>query len=78
MLVDELRELTNNSKQYQEEYEEIVRKLKEVALGGLNEMKLMNGISNAVKARLRNEGLSITHKCGLEYGKPISYDLIQW
>lgn len=24
MLVDELRELTNNSKQYQEEYEEIV------------------------------------------------------
>ena len=26
MLVDELRELTNNSKQYQEEYEGIVRK----------------------------------------------------
>ena len=36
MLVDELRELTNNSKQYQEEYEEIVRKLKEIASGGLN------------------------------------------
>ena len=28
MLVDELRELTNNSKQYQEEYEDIVRKIK--------------------------------------------------
>ena len=26
MLVDELRELTNNSKQYQEEYEKIVKK----------------------------------------------------
>ena len=41
MLVDELRELTNNSKQYQEEYEEIVRKLKEIAAGGLSEMKVM-------------------------------------
>lgn len=28
MLVDELRELTNNSKQYQEEYEKIVKKIK--------------------------------------------------
>ena len=78
MLVDELRELTNNSKQYQEEYEEIVRKLREIALAGLNEMKVMGGISNAVKDRLRNEGLTITHKCDLEYGQPISYDLIQW
>ena len=43
MLVDELRELTNNSKQYQEEYEEIVKKLREVALGGLNEMKVIGG-----------------------------------
>ena len=56
MLVDELRELTNNSKQYQEEYEEIVRKLREVALCGLNEMKIMGGISNAVKDRLKREG----------------------
>ena len=56
MLVDELRELTNNSKQYQEEYERIVEKLKDVALEGLNEMKVMGGISNAVKDRLRNEG----------------------
>lgn len=78
MLVDELRELTNNSKQYQEEYEEIVRKLKEIATGGLNEMKLMGGISNAVKDRLKREGLSITHKCELAYGQPISYDLIEW
>ena len=78
MLVNELRELTNNSKQYQEEYEEIVRKLKEVALGGLNEMKIMGGISNAVKDRLKREGLSITHKCELAYGQPISYDLIEW
>ena len=34
MLVDELRELTNNSKQYQKEYEEIVKKLKDIALCG--------------------------------------------
>ena len=40
MLVDELRELTSNSKQYQEEYERIVEKLKEVAENGLNEMKI--------------------------------------
>ena len=78
MLVDELRELTSNSKQYQEEYEGIVKKLREIAAGGLNEMKLMGGISNAVKDRLRKEGLTITHKCDLEYGQPISYDLIQW
>ena len=78
MLVDELRELTNNSKQYQEEYEKIVRKLKEVALGGLNEMKVIGGISNVVKDRLRNEGLTVTHKCELTHGKSISYDLIEW
>ena len=78
MLVDELRELTNNSKQYQEEYEEIVKKLREVALGGLNEMKVIGGISNAVKDRLINEGLSVTHKCELTHGKSISYDLIEW
>ena len=78
MLVDELRELTNNSKQYQEEYEEIVKKWKEVALGGLNEMKVIGGISNAVKDRLRNEGLTVTHKCELTHGKSISYDLIEW
>ena len=77
MLVDELRELTNNSKQYQEEYEEIVKRLREVASGGLNEMKVFNGISNPVKDRLRNEGLTITHKCDLEYDLT-SYDLIQW
>ena len=78
MLVDELRELTNNSKQYQEEYEEIVRKLKEVAANGLNEMKVMGGISNAVKDRLKREGLTVTHKCELTHGKSISYDLIEW
>ena len=78
MLVDELRELTNNSKQYQEEYEGIVKKLREVALGGLNEMKVIGGISNAVKDRLRNEGLTVTHKCELTHGKSISYDLIEW
>ena len=77
MLVDELRELTNNSKQYQEEYEEIVRKLREIAAGGLNEMKVMGGISNAVKDRLRKEGLTITHKYNLDYDLT-TYDLIQW
>ena len=78
MLVDELRELTNNSKQYQEEYEEIVRKLREVALGGLNEMKVIGGISNAVKDRLEKEGLTVTHKCELRYNQPMSYDIIEW
>ena len=78
MLVDELRELTNNSKQYQEEYEEIVRKLREVALGGLNEMKVMGNISDITKDRLKREGLTVTHKCELAYGQSISYDLISW
>ena len=78
MLVDELRELTNNSKQYQEEYEEIVRKLREVALGGLNEMEVMGSISSVVKDRLRKEGLTVTHKRELAYGQPICYDLIEW
>ena len=50
MLVDELRELTNNSKQYQEEYEEIVKRLKEIALCGLNEITIMD-ISNVVRNR---------------------------
>ena len=77
MLVDELRELTNNSKQYQEEYEEIVKKLREIAAGGLNEMKVMGGISNAVRNRLEKDGLTITHKCNLDYDLT-SYDLIQW
>ena len=77
MLVDELRELTNNSKQYQEEYEEIVRKLREIALSGLDKMKVMGGISNAVKDRLRKEGLTITYKCNLDYDLT-SNDLIQW
>ena len=76
MLVDELRELTNNSKQYQEEYEEIVRKLREVALCGLNEMKVMD-MSKQVRSRLEDEGLTITHKCNLDYDLT-SYDLIQW
>ena len=76
MLVDELRELTNNSKQYQEEYEEIVRKLKEIASCGLNEMKVMD-MSKQVRSRLEDEGLTITHKCNLDYDLT-SYDLIQW
>ena len=78
MLRDELRELTNNSKQYQEEYEKIVRKLRDVATSGLNEMKIMGGISNAVKDRLRKEGLTVTHKCEFVYCQPMGYDLIKW
>ena len=78
MLVDELRELTNNSKPYQEEYERIVKKLREVALSGLNEMKVIGGISNITKDRLREEGLTVTHKTELTHGKSISYDLIEW
>ena len=78
MLVDELRELTNNSNQYQEEYEGIVRKLKEIALSGLNEMKVMGNISNITKDRLKREGLTVTHKTELIHGQPMGYDLIEW
>ena len=78
MLVDELRELTNNSKQYQEEYEKIVKKLREAALAGLNEMEVMGSISSVVKDRLRKEGLTITHKHKLRHTLLISYNLIEW
>ena len=77
MLVDELRELTNNSKQYQEEYEEIVRKLREMAANGFNEITIMD-VSNVVRNRLEEEGLTVTHKCELRYGQPMSYDIIKW
>ena len=78
MLVDELRELTNNSKQYQKEYEDIVKKLREVALGGLNEMKVMGNISDITKDRLKREGLTVTHKTELIHCQPMGYDLIEW
>ena len=77
MLVDELRELTNNSKQYQEEYEEIVRKLKDVAASGLNEVTIID-VSNVVRNRLEEEGLTVIHKCELAFGEPMSYDIIKW
>ena len=62
MLVDELRELTNNSKQYQKEYEDIVEKLKDVAASGLNEVTIID-VSNVVRNRLEEEGLTVIHKC---------------
>ena len=77
MLVDELRELTNNSKQYQEEYEEIVRKLREIAANGFNEITIMD-VSNVVRNRLEEEGLTVIHKCESAFGQPISYDIIKW
>ena len=77
MLVDELRELTNNSKQYQEEYEGIVKKLREVAAGGLNEVTIID-VSNVVRNRLEKEGLTVIHKCELAFGEPMSYDIIKW
>ena len=77
MLVDELRELTNNSKQYQEEYERIVEKLKDVAASGLNEVTIIN-VSNVVRNRLEEEGLTVIHKCESAFGQPISYDIIKW
>ena len=78
MLVDELRDLTNNSKQYQEEYEEIVKKLREIALSGLDKMKVMGNISDITKDRLKREGLTVTHKTELIHGQPMDYDLIEW
>ena len=77
MLVDELRELTNNSKQYQKEYEDIVRKLKEIAANGFNEITIMN-ISNVVRNKLEEEGLTVIHRCESAFGQPISYDIIKW
>ena len=77
MLVDELRELTNNSKQYQEEYEEIVRKLKEIAANGFNEITIMD-VSNVVRNRLEEEGLTVIHRCESAFGQPISYAIIKW
>ena len=77
MLVDELRELTNNSKQYQEEYEEIVRKLREMAANGFNEITIMD-VSNVVRNRLEEEGLTVIHRCESTFGQPISYDIIKW
>ena len=77
MLVDELRELTSNSKQYQEEYEEIVRKLKDAAASGLNEVTIIN-VSNVVRNRLEEEGLTVIHRCESAFSQPISYDIIKW
>lgn len=77
MLVDELRELTNNSKQYQEEYEEIVKRLRTAARSGLNEITIMD-ISNVVRNRLEEEGLTVIHKCEVAFGQPMSFDIIKW
>ena len=77
MLVDELRELTNNSKPYQEEYERIVKRLRKAARSGLNEITIMD-ISNVVRNRLEEEGLTVIHRCESAFGQPISYDIIKW
>ena len=77
MLVDELRKLTSNSKQYQEEYEEIVRKLRDAAASGLNEVTIID-VSNVVRNRLEEEGLTVIHKYESAFGQPISYDIIKW
>ena len=77
MLVDELRELTNNSKQYQEEYEDIVRKLREMAANGFNEITIMD-VSNVVRSKLEEEGLTVIHRCELAFGQQISYAIIKW
>ena len=77
MLVDELRELASNSKQYQEEYEEIVEKLREIAANGFNEITIMD-VSNVVRSKLEEEGLTVIHRCELAFGQQISYDIIKW
>ena len=77
MLVDELRKLTNNSKQYQEEYEGIVDKLKEIAANGFNEITIRD-VSNVVRSKLEEEGLTVIHRCELAFAQQISYDIIKW
>ena len=35
-------------------------------------------ISNVVRNRLEEEGLTVIHKCESAFGQPMSYDIIKW
>ena len=53
------------------------RILKEIAANGFNEITIMD-VSNVVRNRLEEEGLTVIHRCESAFGQPISYDIIKW
>ena len=73
MLVNELRKLTINSK----EYEGIVKKLRVAAKSGLNKVTIID-MSDKVRNRLEKEGLTVTHEHKLMFDQLMSYDTISW
>ena len=77
MLINELRELTSESKLYQEEYKGIVKKLRVSARSGLNKVTIID-MSDKVRNRLEKEGLTVTHKHKLMFDRLMSYDTISW
>ena len=77
MLINELRELTSESKLYQEEYKGIIERLRVAASSGLNQITIID-MSNEVRNRLEREGLTITHEHKLMCDQLMSYDTISW
>ena len=77
MLINELRELTSESKLYQEEYKGIVKKIKVAARSGLNKVTIID-MSDKVRNRLEKEGLTVTHEHKLLSDRLMSYDTISW
>ena len=73
MLVNELKKLTINSK----EYEGIVDRLRVAARSGLNKVTIID-MSDKVRNRLEKEGLTITHEHKLLFDRLMSYDTISW
>ena len=73
MLLNELRKLTINSR----EYKGIVEKLRVVARSGLNKVTIID-MSDKVRNRLEKEGLTVTHEHKLMCDQLMSYDTISW
>ena len=73
MLINELKKLTINSK----EYKGIIERLRVAASSGLNQITIID-MSNEVRNRLEREGLTITHEHKLMCDQLMSYDTISW
>ena len=73
MLINELRKLTINSK----EYEGIVKKLRVAAKSGLNKVTIID-MSSEVRNRVENEGLTVIHEHKLLLDQLMIYDTISW
>ena len=52
-------------------------KIKIINVFFLNEITIID-ISNVVRNRLEEEGLTVIHKRESAFGQPISYDIIKW